>query len=110
MNKNIKTIGQKCMESHPDRIPIIVQYNNIIFTGAAQNKFLVQKEALIAHLLVIIRRNSKITHKDSLCIFIDNILINSNVSVSSLYSKYKNLNDDCLHITVTKENTFGNQS
>ncbi|XWV25618.1 hypothetical protein QJ856_gp0135 [Tupanvirus deep ocean] len=106
MNKNKLTLGEKCIQIYPNKIPIIVNLKNINVTNF-NNKFLVENDIEMSYVLVIIRRKIRIAHNESLCMFIGNNLVDSPDLVSTFYSKYKNQNDGCLHITVCKQNIFG---
>ncbi|XWV26956.1 autophagy-related protein 8B isoform X2 [Tupanvirus soda lake] len=106
MNKNKLTLGEKCIQMYPNKIPIILHLKNINITNF-NNKFLVADDITMSYVLVIIRRKIKIAHNESLCMFIKDNLVVSSELVSTFYSKYKDQNDGCLHITVCKENTFG---
>lgn len=99
MNKK-ETMGDKFIEIHPDRIPVIVTYQNI------QRKFLVKSDATVGCLSVLIRRNEKINYTETLTLSIESVQIDSKENVKSLYLKYKNPYDGCLHIKATKETTF----
>lgn len=107
MNLNHKkTIGEKCIEKYPDRIPVIVHYDKNESIG----KFLVPSDKSLGHLLITIRRSSRIAYTDNLFVFIDNKLVPTSDLISLLYTKYKDKSDNCLHITVKKDNTFGYMS
>ena len=103
MDKPILTLGDKCIQTHPGKIPVIVYYNHM---PNVTNNFLVDNATTINYLLVLVRRKNKNTHADFLCAFIDKILINNSELVSTLYSKHKNVTDGCLRITIVKENIF----
>lgn len=107
-----KTIGQKCIEKYPERIPIILHYINIplnIINGKTPtNKLLVLKNTNINSLMAVIRRRTKLLHSEALCILVNNKIVSVNDTVFTLYQYDKDPCDDCLHITVCKEDTFGN--
>lgn len=98
------TIGSKMMEKYPDKIPVIVFYRDI---DCNVNKYLVPNNTTIGYLLIIIRRNTKLDHSDSLGILVNNIMIPTSETIGNIYTKHRDSTDDCLHIMVTKENTFG---
>ena len=100
MNKK-ETIGDKFIKLYPDRIPVIVNYENI------QKNFLVKSDSTIACITVLIRRNEKINYTETLNLTVDNIQVDNKEIISTVYSKYKNPYDGCLHIKATRETTFG---
>ncbi len=103
MNKNKITLGKKCIESYPDRIPIIATLKNEnIFIG----KFLIPNNITITTLMAMLRRKCNVRFDECLSIEINNLSIASNEYMSSLFMKYKNQNDGCLHIIVNKENIY----
>lgn len=103
-----KTLGDKCIEQFPGRIPIIVVYDtNIIFLNnttktaqSRQSKLLVQEDTTIGYLCMIIGRNAKINKIENIRIIINNNIMDENNIISKLYTKYKNQTDGCLHINV----------
>lgn len=102
--KTNKTIGEKCIESYPNRIPIVVDLKNDKLSKI--KNFLVDNDSNVKQLLIIIRRQLKTSHTDALHILIDDKSVDAEESLSELYSKYKNPTDGCLHLIVIKENTF----
>ena len=110
MNKKTDTIGKRFMEKYPDKIPIIIQYDKEIKFSKINNglgKFLVPNDITIGKLLLVIRTNASISHTESLSVLINNTAPKISDTIGIVYSKYKNINDDCLHINITKEKTFG---
>lgn len=108
MNKKSETIGSKFLEKYPDKIPVIVDYENEIkfANNSVANKFLVPSEITIGYLLLIIRKNANISHTEGLTIIINDTIPATSSLLSTVYSKHKN-EEDCLHINVIKENVFG---
>ena len=96
-----ETIGDKFIKLYPDRIPVIVIYQNM------QKNCLVKSDATMACISVKIRRDEKINYTETLNLSIDNMAIDSKEIVSTIYSKYKNPYDGCLHIKAIREATFG---
>ena len=105
MDKPILTLGDKCIQAHPGKIPVIVYYNHKPKPNITNN-FLVDDTTTINYLLVLVRRKNKNTHSDFLSAYIDKILINNSELISALYAKHKNVTDGCLHITIVTENIF----
>lgn len=110
MNKN-KTIGDKCIETFPDKIPIILHYDNIFQNKneVQLTKLLVPNNIDINHFTIFIRRKIKIPYTETLEVLINNKNnkpVNIVETISSLYNNNKNPNDGCLHIFLRKECTI----
>lgn len=103
MNKNKITLGKKCIESYPGRIPIIAKYknnNNLI------NNFLVPDNITVGHLTALFRRKINIKYDECLSIEVNGLLMSPDEYLSLIFIKYKNQNDGCLHIVINKENIY----
>lgn len=100
----IKTLGEKCVELYPDRIPIIVFYGNNITntnsTSSTKKHFLVDKNTNIGYLCTIFSKNIRKKSDKSLKIFINNIAIQNTEIVNDLYAVYKDKIDDCIHMIL----------
>lgn len=105
-----ETIGDICVKKYPNRIPVVVHYENIPLIGTnlinSQKQFLVQQETTIANFNVIIRRNTRISYVEILNLSINEKILDNNETIYQLYTKYKNALDGCLHIVVSKNSTF----
>jgi hypothetical protein len=99
------TLGDKCIQLYPNKIPIIVHYDYI---PNKITKFLVDNTTTISYILVQIRRKIKISYTDSIYVLVNNMRPNDPQMVITLYQKYKNIKDGCLHVTIYKENIFQN--
>ncbi len=95
------SIGKIYIEKYPGNIPIIVHYNSESKTATSQ--LLVPDNNTIANLLIAIRRSRKIPHSIRITLKIDNIEMDGKEILSNIYNKFKNTNDDCLHINVWKK-------
>lgn len=109
-----QTIGQKCMNEYPGKIPVVVNYKDIPFadpnsTEAKKNcsHLLVPEESNVGYLATVIRRKAKISHTESIFLFIDGALVAPTDVLMEVYRGHKNAQDGCLHVLVTRENTFG---
>lgn len=100
------TIGKQLLSKYHDKIPIIVETNNF---SLLKKKFLVPGDATLGYVALVVRKHSDKNLKsvDAIYMFIDNKLPCMTDTVSDAYIKHKNNTDDCLHILLTKENTFG---
>lgn len=108
MNNKIKTLGEKCIKSHPDRIPVIVNYDHsIVFSDSnckeaqtLRSNLLVHNDTTVSYLCVIIGRKAKINNIDKLNIVINGFAIDKKNVIADLYQKYKSINDGCLHVSI----------
>lgn len=109
MNKIPLTIGSKFLEKFPDKIPVVVHYKDVMLLKSAKtmtSNLLIPKDNSIGYILVIVRRNFKIPHTQSLFLFVNSTLVDTKDTLDLVYSKYKNPSDGCLHVFVGKESTF----
>jgi len=115
-DRKTMTIGQRLMNKYPNKIPIIIHYKDIQFIELSSdpapktsnsNRLLIPDDFTIGYLLILIRRQTKISHTDGLFIFINQILPCTTSIISTVYQEHKNPFDDCLHVIVMKGNTFG---
>lgn len=109
-----KTIGAACLEKYPGNVPVIVHYKNVVFTDLKskeaikhRSNFMIPKNMTVADLILVVRVKSSIQATDALFVFINNSLPCITDTISNIYDRHKNPVDDCLHIVITKENTFG---
>lgn len=106
MNKNKE--ASYLLSQYPDRIPIICHpkdYNKITYKHRV--KYLVPDSLSFAQFQYVIRKNIQMKKEDALYFFVNNRIIpSSSMSISEIYSKYKN-KDNFLYIVYSTENTFG---
>lgn len=99
MNK-ITTIGELAIIKHPDKIPVIVHYEN-----SKSDNFLVHNDNTIGNFAVIIRQKIKLNYSEILLISVNGTILDANELISILYSKYKNPKDNCIHFDISRQNT-----
>ena len=100
------TTSEDILKLHKNKVPIIIQQpenSNIILEKL---KYIVPIDITIQQFHCILNKYIKKNEKQSVIIFINNILPVSSESIGSLYNQYKD-NDGFLYITIRKENTFG---
>jgi len=110
MNKKSNTIGKDIMQKYPDKIPIVIHYDKEIKFDAnmePSTKFLVPYDTTVGYILLMLRQRAKISQNESLSLLINNKLPPISSNIKDLYIKNKNKIDECLHIHVMKEKTFG---
>jgi GABA(A) receptor-associated protein len=89
-----------------DHIPVIVEKNNSTIEDINKQKFLVPKTFTISQFLYVIRKRIFISSEKAIFVFINNKIPNSNLTMSELYSQYKDT-DGFLYVVYSTENTFG---
>lgn len=100
-----ETIGGQLLKKYPDRVPLIINSKGIPLTT---NKLLMPGDAAIGYVMLIIRKHSRLEPYEAMYMFIENRIQPCGTDmISEIYHKHKNPNDDCLHVTITKENVFG---
>ena len=87
-------IGDKYLAAYPGKLPLIVFYLNI------KSQLLIPDDTRLDYLITVIRRNMKIPHLYSISLLIDNKILISTDSLKTIYSKYRNDCDGCLHLSV----------
>jgi GABA(A) receptor-associated protein len=72
-----------------------------------KNKYLIHKDILISQLIFLIRKRIRLSHEESLYIFINDTIPQTTKLISEIYSEHKD-EDGFLYIVYSCENTFGN--
>ena len=104
----------RILAKFPDKIPVIIETEDEdIKKNLRKNKFLVPYDVSASYLLVVVRRQIKISSSTALFMFCNNLLLTSNEMMGKVYEDYKIKNnigpnsDKFLYIKISKENTFG---
>lgn len=96
-----KTIGKKCREKFPDKIPIIVSYQG--FYVRKPSNLVISEDSTFEFLSNSIRKHANIPYNEIFNLLVNgNKLENHNI-LADIYLKNKDPNDDCLHVMVIKE-------
>lgn len=91
-------------KKYADRVPILIHTVNIDINKI---KFLVPKDITVNQLLYSIRKHITNIHStEAIFIFVRNIIPNQSLLISELDKLYIE-EDGFIHITLTKEATFG---
>lgn len=126
----------RIFERYPDRVPIVIEKINEgrlksvssaslgqstsrsppLAAAALQSPatsiekkiFLVKCEVTICQFSLILRKKIELTPEKGLFLFIGGIVPSNSSILGDLYHQYKNLEDNFLYITYSRENTFGN--
>ena len=100
---------KKIFEEYPERLPVIVERgkDSPSLSDLDKKKYLVPKDLTVGQFLYVIRKRLEIGAKQSIYIFVNNVLPLATTTVRTLYHKYINTNDHLLHVFCEKENTFG---
>ena len=96
------------LEKYPDRIPVIVEraQNQKDVPLIDKSKFLVPKDLTVGQFLYVVRKRLEIGSKESVYLFVNNILPPTSQLMSKIYDEYKD-DDGFLYITYHSERTFG---
>jgi len=113
--KNIHIFEKRLSESsrirlkYPDRVPVIIEKAlNSDVSDLDKNKYLVPDELNIGQLIYVIRKRIKLSHEQSIFIFINgDILAPTSALLSSVYTEHKNA-DGFLYVTYAGQDSFGN--
>lgn len=101
------TIGQLAITRYPDKIPVIIYYQNIILpNNITYENLLIKNDQTIGNLAVNIRQKIKLNYSETIDISFDDNILNTSEMVSTLYIKYKNLMDECLHLKISKRSNI----
>jgi hypothetical protein len=103
-------LGRRILIKYPDRVPIIVHTNKIVEHDEV--KFICPYDMTMAEFQIKMRthpkfKSTKLYETETIYIFVDNKLLRSADVIGDVYYQYKNMDDECLHITIAKENVFG---
>lgn len=101
---------EKIKIKFPDKIPIIVEQNNIKNSTKSipidANKFLVPNDITFSQFIYVIRKRTNIPAEDALFFFVNNTIPSMSVLLSDLYNNHKDT-DGFLYIAYSGESTFG---
>lgn len=115
VNKKITTIGALAIAKYPDKIPVIVNYENIILTTPKQSKqtnqakcenFLVRNDYTVGNLAVNIRQKIKLNYSEILLISVKDNVLDASEMIADLYDRYQDPVDGCVHFRISKESTL----
>ena len=89
------------------RVPIILNHGKEDKLELQKGSFLVKKETTLGQFMFMIRQKNKIKPTEAIYVFCNNILPKSTSTMVELWYEYHNDEDDILHLTCSRENTFG---
>ena len=98
--------SKRIIEKNPNKIPIIIEKSDKCDFQIDKNKYLVPSDFKIQQLIYVIRKRIKIKDSETIFIYINNILPQSNTLIGDIYQDNKD-EDGFLYINFSKENTFG---
>ena len=100
------TTSGDILKLHKNKIPIIIKLSEKSNIDLDKLKYIVPIDITLQQFHCILHKYIKKNEKQSVIMFINNILPVSSELIGSLYNQYKDT-DGFLYITVRKENTFG---
>ncbi len=103
-----KSEVKKIFEEYPDRLPVIVEKGNDSpnLADLDKKKYLVPKDLTVGQFLYVIRKRLNIDSKQSIYIFVNNVLPPTSQMMTKVYDEHKDP-DGFLYITYHSERTFG---
>ena len=99
---------KKIFEEYPERLPVIVERgkDSPSLSDLDKKKYLVPKDLTVGQFLYVIRKRLEIGAKQSIYIFVNNVLPPTSQLISKTYEDHKD-EDGFLYITYHSERTFG---
>lgn len=101
--------AQKMIQSHPDRIPCIVDRSQrSILPMIDKRKYLVPRDLTMGQFMYIIRKRLKVPETVSLLLMSakNNSLFTQDITMGLVYEQHRH-SDGFLYLIYTGENTFG---
>ena len=101
-------LSQKIRDSHPNRIPVVVETKKNCKLEITRVKFLVPKESTMGTALNEIRKHiSKLAPEQALFLLVgNNVMPSVSANIQNVYEQHKD-RDGFLYFSVQTENTFG---
>lgn len=90
-----------------NKVPVMLEDISGDLLKLKKSKFLLDKEITLGQFMCIIRKKNTIEPNEAIYVFCDNVLPKSNTSMIDLWNEHHKSDDNILHLTCSKENTFG---
>ena len=100
------TTSEDILKLHKNKVPIIIDTSHSPCIQLEKSKYIVPRDISVQQFHCIINKYIHTNKKQSLILFINNILPVSSESIGNIYNEFKD-KDGFLYITLRKENTFG---
>ena len=102
---------QKIMASNPGKVPIICEKApNSKIKQIEKTKFVVDSYVTLSQFSLLIKKKCEMSHDSSLYLLVNGkIALQGNLSLSEVYEKYRDPEDDILYIIYASEVTWGNK-
>ena len=101
LNPNIIQIDT-ILQTYDKKVPVIIETD----LKLSKKKYIIPKDMTVSQFHSLIRKRIDLSSKESLLIFINNVLPIQSDTFDNLYNLHKN-DDKCLYIIIKVENTFG---
>ena len=102
-----KTESTRILEKYPNRIPVIVEKEELSNIGVIdKKKYLVPVDLTVGQFMFVIRKRIKLPPEDAIFLFIDNTLPPTTSLMSQVYKQHANP-DGFLYVLYSGESTFG---
>ena len=98
-----KTAEQILKLYEDTKVPVVIETKDLDIT---KTNFVIPRDMSLHEFHCILRKKIRLKKKQSILLFIDNILPLQSRTIGSLYDEYKD-EDAILYIIIRCENTFG---
>ena len=99
--------SSRIREKYPDRIPVIVERaERSDVPNIDKKKYLVPADLTVGQFVYVVRKRIKLSAEKAIFVFVKNTLPPTAAMMSAIYDEYK-VEDGCLYMTYSGENTFG---
>ena len=106
-------VARKVRDTHPYRVPVIVQVMKDSGLKLTREKFLAPIETRVGRFLQEIRRSldgdTEENHRKALFLLVgdDSVLVPTGFTIGAVYERYKDPEDGMVYMALAMENTFG---
>ena len=106
--KDRKTVSDRIVKDHPDRIPVIVECSQALQSEhpLPKNKFAVPYDLTLAQFMYVIRKHMSLKPEFALYAFINNRLHPTAALIGTIYAQEKT-DDGFMYVELFQESTFG---
>lgn len=106
----VSTLGKRLIEKHPGKLPVIVEYDKLVDNNLVEKKvekYTIDEADTVGILLQYVRKHVLLDSSQAIYLLVNNTSLSAAALMIQVYEKHKNPVDDCLYVSVVKENVFG---
>ena len=96
------TTSEDILKIHKNKIPVIIQLSEQCDIDLDRLKYIVPRDITIQQFHCILKKYIKTNEKQSIILFINNVLPICSESVGSIYNQHKDKDKDCMPSPTTK--------